>query len=65
MQGKTAPYVSRVNNMWARGKTINTTRGLGTQNNTRTPRPLQYKKSKEMDNEIYCLDKWMTPLAEV
>jgi hypothetical protein len=26
---------------------------------------LQSKKSKEGDNELYHLDKWMMPLAEV
>jgi hypothetical protein len=65
MQGKTTPYVIRLNNIWARWKTVNTTRGLGTQNNTRTPRPLQYKTFKNMDNEMYCLDKWMMSLVEV
>jgi hypothetical protein len=44
---------------------ITTTMGLHTENNTQTPKPLQYKNSIERDNEIYHLDKWTGPLAEV
>jgi hypothetical protein len=43
-----------------RNKTITTT-GLSTENNMRTPKPLEHKKSEQRDIELYCLDKWTTP----
>jgi hypothetical protein len=57
------PHTGGVNDIQARGKTITTT-GLCMENNTQTPRPIQYKKSKQRNNELYCFDKWTTPLAE-
>jgi hypothetical protein len=61
----TTPYAGRVNNIQAKGKMMTTTTGLHMENDTQTLRPLQSKKSKEGDNELYHLDKWMMPLAEV
>jgi hypothetical protein len=63
-QGKTVPYARGVKDIQT-GEETTTTTGLCAENSMQTSRPLQYKKSKERDNEIYRLDKWTTPLAEV
>ena len=49
----------------ARWKMITDTVGLCTENKMQIPRPLQYNKSNESDNEIYCLDKLTVALVEV